>query len=204
MLNMKKSFYLLVVVGSVLNLMFTVSCNDMPTYEELKSAEQKVIRKILSEKNITVLSEFPADGVFGENEFFQLTSGIYLNVVDSGNGNRAVGYRTDVLVRMSGEYTDDYGLQEFNTFGSGWYPVEFKYGLASLAIQTNRYDPVYSTIFGTGVESILAYVGDSSVVKLIVPGYSEVNGGAGGSNMQNGNGYSYTPIYYDRVRYIFY
>ena len=85
---MKKAFYVLVLTGCVLNLMFTVSCNKVPTYEEMKAAENKIIREILSAKNITVLSEYPSDGVFKENEFVQLNTGIYLNVVDSGTGNQ--------------------------------------------------------------------------------------------------------------------
>ena len=202
---MKKCFYFLVLIFSVLNLMFTVSCNDMPTYEEMKSAEQKLIRRMISEKNITLLDEYPKDGVFKENEFFQLSSGIYLNIVDSGNGNRAVSYNTDVIVRVSGEYHDDRdSLDVFNTFRNDLYPFEFKYGLASITLQTYNYDYYYFRFFSLGLESVLAYVGDSAVVKLIVPGYSEINGVGGGSAYQSAISGLYIPIYYDRVRYIFY
>ena len=201
---MKKSFYFLVLIGCVLNLMFTVSCSKTPTYEELKSAEQKKIRKILSDKNISVLSEYPKNGVFGENEFVQLSSGIYLNVVDSGNGNRAVPYSTDVLMRVSGEYYIDTVIP-FNTFSNIYSPMEFRYGNAyGVKMERSLYDDMYIYFFSTGLESILSYVGDSAVVKLIIPGYSEVNGGPGCSAMQNGNMSFYIPIYYDRVRYTFY
>ena len=202
---MKKCFYFLVLILSVLNMLFTNSCNDMPTYEEMKSAEQKLIRRMISEKNITLLTEYPTDGVFKENEFFQLSSGIYLNVVDSGNGNRAVRYNTDVLVRVSGEYHDDKdSLVQFNTFMNELYPFEFKYGLASLSIQANQYNSYYNKFFSLGIESILTYVGDSAVVKLIVPGYSEINGVGGGSTYQSAISGKYIPIYYDRIKYIYY
>jgi len=208
---MKKSFYISVLIGSVLSMIFTVSCNNTPTYEELKAAEQKVIRRILDEKGITVLSEYPANGVFKEKEFVQLRSGIYLNVVDSGNGNRAVAYQTDVLIRASGEYTTRISgtkqdtLVVFSTFSNIYEPFEFRYGNAyGVAQEKSQYDPLYYDYFGMGMESILSYVGDSAIVKLIVPGHSEVNGAPGGSTMQNGSGSAYIPIYYDRVRYTFY
>ena len=120
---MKKAFYFLILTGCVLNLLFTVSCNKTPTYEELKAAENKVIRRIISEKKIKVLSEYPQNGVFGENEFVQLSSGIYLNVVDSGNGNRAKLGSTELLVRVSGEsYHDDTTVVTFSTFSNTAYP----------------------------------------------------------------------------------
>ena len=202
---MKKAFYFLILTGCVLNLLFSVSCNDVPTYEELKAAENKVIRKIISEKKIKVLSEFPENGVFGENEFVQLSTGIYLNIVDSGNGNRPVLGTTDLLVRVSGDYyTDDTTLIGFNTFSNTAYPFEFRYGNAYNVMQEYSYSELYYFYFSMGLESVLSYVGDSSVVKLIVPGYSEVSGAPGGSAYQSSNSYKYIPIYYDRVRYIFY
>ena len=208
---MKKNFYILVFIGCVLGLMFTVSCNNTPTYEELKAAEQKVIRRIIDEKGITILTEYPENGVFKDNEFVQLKSGIYLNVIDSGNGNRAAAYQTDVLVRVSGEYTakiygtKDDSLYVFSTFPNIFEPFEFRYGNAyGVAQDKSQYNVYYYSYFGMGIESILSYVGDSAIVKMIIPGHSEINGGPGGSSMQNGSGTAYIPIYYDRVRYTFY
>ena len=202
---MKKGFYILVLVGSVLNFMFTVSCNNTPTYEELKAAEQKIIRRILDEKGITIIKEYPKNGVFKEKEFFQLSSGIYLNVVDSGNGDRAVPYQTDILIRVSGEaYLKD-GVDTFSTFINVYEPFEFRYGNAyGVGQEKSQYNNLYYSYFGMGMESILSYVGDSAIVKMIVPGHSEISGAPGGSSMQNGNGTAFIPIYYDRVRYIFY
>ena len=185
-----------------MNLIFTVSCNNTPTFEELKTAERKVVRRIIAEKGIDVLKDFPANGVFGENQFFELESGIYLNIVDSGNGNRANSY-TDVLVRVSGEYYSQDTVYTFNLFKNDYDPFVFKYGQAyNVKSQSPNY--FYYSFFGTGLESILSYVGDSSMVKLIVPAYSEINESPAGSNMQNESMREFVPIYYDRVRYIFY
>lgn len=203
---MKKGFYVLVLIGCVLNLMFTVSCNKTKTFEELKSDEKKVIKKILHEKNITVLSEYPSDGVFGENEFVQLSTGIYLNVVDSGNGERAVYGETDLLLRVSGEYYYGDTARAFSTFTNAESPFEFKYGYAYNVVSTYQYSysSSYYYFFSMGLESILSYVGDSATVKLIVPGYSEISSYPAGSTMQSADGNTFVPIYYDRVRYVFY
>lgn len=202
---MKKGITILMLMGCVLNLMFSVSsCNDTKTYEELKADEKKVIKRILAEKNINVLSEYPKDGVFGENEFVQLSSGIYLNVVDSGNGNRAVYDETTVLVRASGEWFETDTSYTFSTFVNSAYPFEFKYGYAYNVVSEKASDYYYYMFFGMGFESILAYVGEGAIVKLIVPGYSEIGGYAAGSSMQNADGSVYIPIYYDKVKYTFY
>ncbi|MDR1098433.1 MAG: DUF4827 domain-containing protein [Tannerella sp.] len=205
---MKKSFYILVLISCVMNLMFTVSCNKYPTYEELKSDEKRVINRILSRKDITVIYEYPADGVFKENEFVQLSSGIYLHVIDSGNGDRAkasVSGATEVLVRVSGEYYYTDSTYSFSTFPNGNDPFYFKYGSAYSVVSanSNTYNSYYY-LFSMGLESILSYVGDSAVVQLIVPGYSEINSYPAGSTMQNADRYKYVPIYYDRVKYTFY
>lgn len=201
----------MMLIGFALNFIFTVSCNDQPTYEELKAAEKKIINRILNDNKIEVLTEYPKSGVFGENQFVLLSSGIYLNVVDSGSGKRAVLNETVVLVRTKGTFYFQKvdSIDEFNTFSGVYSPFEFKYGHASTVFEEHRYmfDDYYR-YFGVGFESVLEYVGDSAIVKMIVPGYSEIKMGnssiAAGSSYQNGDGYSFIPVYYDRVRYLFY
>jgi len=199
---MKKLFYI-----SALFFLAVFACNDGKTYEEMKADEIKAIKRIIATKGIEVLSEYPHDGVFGENQFVKLDNGIYLNVVDSGNGDRAVAYSTDILLRVSGEYYYTDSMVPFTTFTSSSVPMEFKYGNAYSLVVSHAYSgwtDQYYMFFGSGIESILSYVGDSSVVKLIVPGYSEVGGYPGGSTYQSENSQQYYPIYYDKVKYIFY
>jgi len=202
---MKKSFYFLVLIYCALMQVFTVSCNKTPTYEELKADEKKLIRRILAENDIDVLHEYPTSGVFGENQFVELSSGIYLNVVDSGNGQRAVLYETDVLVRASLTYYDQDKEVSVNLFSNTNSPFEFKYGFASRVVSeyASAYTSSYYGFFSIGLESILSYVGDSAVVKLIIPGYSEISNYPAGSSFQSSNSRVFIPIYYDRVRYTF-
>jgi hypothetical protein len=188
--------------------MFSVSCGDKyPTFEELKSAERKEINKIIAEKGIKVISEYPANGVFGENEFVELSNGIYLNVIDSGNGNRATYNATTILIRANVEYYDsryDSVVKE-SFFANDRSPFEFKYGYAYSVMTAHKSNgDAYTYYFSAGLESVLSYVGDSAEVKLIVPGYAEINNYEAGSTFQTADRYRYIPFYYDRVRYIFY
>jgi len=209
---MKKSFYSLILIGFSLMFVFNVSCNKTPTYEELKAAERKIIRRIIAEKNMEILDEFPENGVFGENQYVELNSGIYINVIDSGNGNRAIyggSNSTEVLVRASGEFYESDSTHTFNTFLNFYAPFEFKYGSAYNVVEEHKYSSdMYYLVFGVGIESILAYVGDSAVVKMLVPGYSEIRSGSNsisaGSTLQSSRGSYFIPIFYDRVRYTFY
>jgi len=204
---MKKGFYFLVLSGCLIHAAVLFSCGDKyKTYEELKADEKKIIERILWAKNIDVLSDFPTDGIFGENEFVELGTGIYLNVVDSGNGVRATPNVTTVLVRASGEVYDRDSTYTFNTFTNSSDNMSFRFGNAYTVVSQNslNYYSDYYRLFSMGLESILNYVGDSAVVKLIIPGYSEIGGYPGGSTFQTANNNEYYPIYYDRVRYIFY
>ena len=201
---MKKSLCILALVWCALTLMFAPSCNDMPSYEDLKKKEMKTVQRLLNDHNITVLNEYPKDGVFGENEFVLLSNGIYLNVVDSGTGNRAESGITDVLMRVSGEYYYGDSLYKFNTFANTSQPFDFRYGNAYNVMQANSNSYLYYSYFGVGFETVLSYVGDSAIVKMLVPGHAEAYDGIpAGSVMQSGDGYSFLPILFNRVRYIF-
>jgi hypothetical protein len=134
-------------------------------------------------------------------------------VIDSGNGQRAVfqgTQSTEILVRTSGRYYYLDSIYTFSTFGNTYPPFEFRFGSAYNVVEEHKYsNDIYYYYFGMGLESILNYVGDSAVVKLIVPGYSEVKSGSAtfsaASTFQSGAGdYKFIPIFYDRVRYSFY
>jgi hypothetical protein len=181
----------------------------MKSYEELKRDEKKIVNRLLSAKNIEVLKTYPTDGVFGENQFVELKGGIYLNVVDSGNGERAVYNSTTVLIRTSGQICYKDTVEDFDTFNNTEYPMEFKYGSAASVRQehSQSYDTYYM-LFGIAMQEVLKYVGDSAVVKMIVPGYSEVDdvyqSTRAGSWLQTSSTEEYYPIYYDRIKYVFY
>jgi hypothetical protein len=150
--------------------------------------EKKAISRLVDEQGFEILRDYPANGVFGEKQFVKLDNGLYLNVVDSGNGNRpATG--TSILVRASGrillhDTVTFNGFDPMNTIII--WPMEFRYGIYASNDQAGYF-------FSEGLMGGLNYAGDSSIVKLIVPFKL-------GSSYQQTDG---KPIYYDKVRYIF-
>jgi hypothetical protein len=171
------------------------SCNNTPSYADLKKAQEKAIGRFVAEKGFEILSTYPSDGVFGENQFVKLDNGIYLNVVDSGNGNRAVVGKTVVLTRFKViNFSDD--AQTTADFFDNWMePFEFLYGNAAYVVSSSAqsYD-YYYTYFSAGIESILGYVGENAVVKAIIP-FEE------GSTSQSTLG---TPLYYEKLKFMYY
>lgn len=188
---MKKGFNILMIFCAVV---FVLSCDKNKSYTDMLKDERKAIERFIDEEGIEVLKNYPENGVFKENQFVKLSSDIYLNVVDSGNGNRASA-GTDILLRASGKVLlhDTFSFNGFDPLDgpSGYYgvtwPLAFKYGAYSTVNDYSGY------FFSVGLASGLEYVGDSSIVKLIVPFKH-------GSSFQQTDG---KPIYFDKVRYIF-
>ena len=184
-----------------LGFVFTLSCDSTPTYSELKKKQEKAIKKLIADKGFEILKDYPVDGVFGENQYIKLDNGIYLNVVDSGNGNRAVLGKTLVLTRFIVQdfaNRDEPRVEDY--FDNRSYPFEFVHGNAKATM--SAHDPsvlnisqdAYYYYFSTGLESALLYVGENAVVKLIIPFET-------GSLMQQSIN---IPLYYEKVRYTYY
>lgn len=181
------------------------SCNNNRTYADMKKAQKKAINKFTTEKGIEIIYTWPTDSIFEEDQFVLLDNGVYLNIVDAGNGNKAIQGKTKISMRCSGERFFESDTVAFNLFTNINTPIEFTYGYASNTmslyseyIYYQSYHP-YAYYLSTGVESILEYVGENAIVKLIVP--FEV-----GSLYQSSSGsYGYgSPIYYDKVKFQFY
>jgi hypothetical protein len=148
--------------------------------------QKRAISRLIDNNDFEILSDYPADGVFKENQFVQLKSGVYINVIDSGNGKRATT-NTPILCRLNVTWLlPDTGSTE--NFSNGSYPIEFKYGIG-----LTSYSSFGDYYYNQGLASGLEYVGDSAWVKLIVPFTVS-------SEYFNTNG---IPLYYSRVRYIF-
>lgn len=180
------------------------SCNNNKTYAEMKKDQKKAIDKFVTERGIEILHKWPVDSAFAENQFLLLDNGVYLNIVDSGNGNRATQYKTKILMRCSGQRIFQGDTAKFNTFDNYYHPIEFIYGYASTVMNQwvsyyvgpSYEEPIQCYYLSSGVESILQYVGEDAIVKLIVP-FEE------GSTYQSSSNYG-APLYYERVRFQFY
>jgi hypothetical protein len=187
---MKKSFSILMMI--VAAVLVVSSCgNGQRTLAEMQKDERKAIRKLMDSLDIKVLKEYPENGVFAENEFFQLPSGLYINVIDSGNGNRAIEGQI-ILCRFEFDYingrTGTYST--IDGFDNQEYPLMFALGSPSAYGNAD-----FTGLYGGGMVEPLNLVGDSSYVKLIVP----FKVGVGGQAQQQGG----DPVYYKKFRYIF-
>lgn len=132
------------------------SCNKSRTYAQRLGDEQKVIEQFIDRNDITVLREYPKDSVFKEKEFyFDSSSGVYYNVIYSGNGEKIikgenVAIRYKDLEYLSGNDTVKYS----NIFSQ--YPEELTYG------NTSTYT---SAAWAVPIKNVSYY----AKVKMIVP-----------------------------------
>ena len=204
---MKFKVSILLLVAGIL---FT-SCNNYRTYADMKKDQKKAIDKVIAEKGLEIIHTYPKNGVFKDNQFVLLDNGVYLNVIDSGNGNRAIPGKTTILMRCSVERIFKADTAKFNLFENGYRPIEFIYGNARFDIRSwasyyqgiNQNSPIECYYLSVGVESVLRYVGENAEVKLIVPfDATDEMGGDGGSTYQISNSYG-APLYYERVRFQF-
>ena len=116
------------------------ACDDTKTYAEMLEDEDNAIAEFISKENIKVISQtefYDNDSVTNveENEFVQLASGVYMQIVDKGSDNPADTVKDNdlILVRFM-EYSL---LDKDTTLSNLSYPYivdEFKYTATSSSI----------------------------------------------------------------------
>ena len=195
-----------IFIGMALLIAAVLTSCDSDSFASRQKAERKAVDKFINERGIEVLHRYPASGVFGKNQYFLINDGlnegrVYLHVVDSGNGNRAVQGRTEVLMRCSGEYFFNRDTSvKFSTYGNDFSPIEFIYGTAYYTSMQGKTSYGKQRIYNlagyylsAGIESALRYVGEDATVSLLVC-FED------GSAQQQDD---YEPIYFDRVTFRF-
>ncbi len=147
------------------------ACSSSETYADKLKNERKNISRFINEHNIVVLNQYPASGVFKENEYFRdPLTGVYINVIDSGNGNRASSSkRSEVNVRFWDAMTlptADSDTVSNNV--AGLQPISLTYGIVATYSSNNTSSLDYYYL-STGITAPLQYVGENARVRLIVP-----------------------------------
>lgn len=156
------------------------ACDNTKSYAELLDDEKVAIKAFIKENNIKVISQsefYAQDSTtnVAENEYVQLASGVYMQIVDKGSENPADTVKNNdlILVRFL-----EYNIQSKDTTVSNLDDPaivdEFKYTVTSSSIAgiftTQGWMAAY---YGTSVPAgwlvPLAYVRDRAHVKLIVP-----------------------------------
>lgn len=177
------------------------ACDNTKSYAELLDDEKAAIKAFIKENNIKVISQsefYAKDSTtnVAENEYVQLASGVYMQIVDKGSENPADTVKDNdlVLVRFM-----EYDIMEKDTTLSNLDdPInvdEFKYTVTSSSIAGIFTQGWMSSYYGTSVPAgwlvPLSYVRDRAHVRLIVP-----------SKMGHSQAIQYVyPYYYDIRKY---
>lgn len=184
----KTAFAFFIIAGIILSL---GACSKNESYADKVKNEKKLIRNFLDEHNIEVLKTYPIDGVFGKDQYFlDETSGVYFNVVDSGNGKRA---KKENKAEVYYRFQDTYPLSfsQVDTINYKSY-IKFQYGIPETYLSANTSAPEYWYL-SPGVTVPLQYVGEKAVVRLLVPFRNSY-----GSTLQTN---STTTLYYGNLEY---
>jgi hypothetical protein len=189
---MKKT--LIFVIASIMMFVYSLSsCDKQKSLQERLQEEKRAIEQYIRSEELVILDKYPEGRAFGKNEFFRTSDGLYIHVVDSGSGRRAIPLVDEVTVRF--EYRYDIAIS--NSTKSYWVestllaPFSFKYGLS----QSYK---VSGSLVCAGWVYPLSYVGEDAVVDLIIP---SALGSAEDNNVSYG---IINPVFYKGVKYVFY
>lgn len=159
------------------------ACDETKTYAEKMEEEDDAIEAFIRDSSITVISQsefYAKDSVtdVSKNEYVQLASGVYMQIVDKGSENLADTIRPNevVLVRFS-EYSLFDKMVTVSNLETPYMVDEFRYTVTSTSIagifSTGTVGAMYyyygSTTVPAGWLAALAYIRDGAHVKLIVP-----------------------------------
>jgi len=171
----------LIFLPFMLCSIFLMACRDTVTYAEQLEEEQDAIDALIKDSGIVVLtqSEFYAkDSVtnVSRNEYVQLGSGVYMQIVNRGSTNPVDTFRSndEVLVRFT-EYNimDSMSVVCSNAAQPGTVDV-FRYtvsgtSISGIFLSGVMYANYQSSTVPSGWLTVFPYIRDGAHVKLIVP-----------------------------------
>ena len=183
------------------------ACDNSKTYAEMLEEEKDGINDFIKDRNIKVISQSEfyrpesttkcKDRGDAVDEYVQLTSGVYMQIVDKGSENKAdtVKSNDQVLVRFM-----EYSILDKDTTLSNLAAAEtvdeFRYTVTSSSIAGTFLQGYMMTYYSSpavpaGWLVPLSYVRDMAHVRLIVP-----------SKMGHQTAMQYVyPYYYDIRKY---
>lgn len=155
------------------------ACDNTKTYAEMLDEEKNAIKAFIKDSSIVVISqsEFHAQDSMtdvSKNEYVQLASGVYMQIVDKGSTNPADTIKPNDLVLVRYE---EFGLMEgmwtSSNMNNPTIVDEFRYTVTSSSIAglfTQGYMLAYhGSSVPAGWLVALNYIRDGAHVKLIVP-----------------------------------
>ena len=156
------------------------ACDNSKTYAEMLEDEKDAIKAFIKDSSIVVISQsefYAQDSTtdVSRNEYVQLASGVYMQIVDKGSTNPADTIKPNdlILVRFM-----EYGLMEqavtFSNLNEPTVVDEFRYtvtssSIAGLFTQGYMLMAYSSSAVPAGWLVALSYIRDGAHVRLIVP-----------------------------------
>lgn len=156
------------------------SCDDGKTYAEMMEEEREIISKFMSDSGFVSIDQYPADGVFAENEFMLFSDGLYMNVVDSGYGEKFEDGDIVTVRFTEVNLSSQVVMSNMKSTSQGTNPDVFRYHITG-STQSGMFiyedDSEYplmmqiyqSSSVPSGWLVPLRYVRDGAYVRLIVP-----------------------------------
>lgn len=158
------------------------SCNKGKTYGEMVEEEKDMIRQLIKDSSFVIIDKMPEDSIFAENEIMEFSDGLYMCILDKGNGRKF--QNGDYITVRYTELNMKTGVKISNMSSSnqGTNPDVFRYSTNSnnsvqqgvlINENSNEY-PLLTSVYNTrGVPAgwliPLQYVGENGHVKIIVP-----------------------------------
>ncbi len=127
MKRLSNLFYFLILLSVI-----SSSCTNTKTYSQLLDDEQLLLSAYIKNNNINVLTSFPANNKWKQNDYVKTETGMYFHLVDSGSptDTTTLQFKNIVYPRFK-----QYSLSVLSdTIISNWtsidyaYPASFIYG----------------------------------------------------------------------------
>lgn len=202
---MKRGFHVLLILFAG---MLILSCGeDQKSYTEMLKDQEKAMKRLFDQEGLVVLKNMPSDYKFEANEYVKLEDDIYrdiyIQIVDTGDGRRAIQGRSHILCRFTAnrfmldttQYQSRYSNYGPNSNGTS--PVEFIHirseypGSVIPQASTTSYQSVLEGFMSVGIQAGLDYVGNKGKVRLIIPFRK-------GSEYDQTNGH---PVHFEDLQY---
>lgn len=154
------------------------ACDDTMTYAEMKEREDDAVAAFIRDSSITVISQsqFLAQDTItnlDRNEYVQLASGVYMQIVDRGIEGDTVRNNDEILVRFSEYNILDKYVSYSNLDAVTWLDT-YRYTVTSSSIAGIFLEGAYWQYYGSSAVPAgwlvpWDYIYDKSHIKLIVP-----------------------------------
>ena len=187
------------------------ACDDTMTYAEMKEREDDAINAFIRDSNIVVISQsefYAQDSTtdVSRNEYVQLASGVYMQIIDKGIEGDTVKNNDEIMVRFS-EYNILDNYLNYSNITMPSMLEGFRYTVSSTSIAgifltdaSTGYAAYYPSYVLGGSTAVPAgwlvpwdYIYNRAHVKLIVP-----------SDMGTSTDMSSVVPYYYDIRYQIY